>query len=175
MTFTYLISVPLILSYSVGMAVVKYREGYMALIGYGSEFSCFDKGCGDIFLTTIRSYPYSPSILVTPKSGSYISYGNDTVCRMEPRDVSIFMFPPIVLTEPRDYSASPIWKVRCFVPNAPFIASLNVCCRTLLLALSHISYFEAFPMVQFHTIQNMGARFIMQRDWASPCYLLQAT
>lgn len=49
MTFTYLISVPLILSYSVGMAVVKYREGYMALIGYGSEFSCFDKGCGDIF------------------------------------------------------------------------------------------------------------------------------
>lgn len=37
MTFTYLVSVPLLVSYSIGMAVVKYREGYSQIIGFGSE------------------------------------------------------------------------------------------------------------------------------------------
>ncbi|KAF8324070.1 hypothetical protein DL93DRAFT_2043022, partial [Clavulina sp. PMI_390] len=40
MTFAYLISVPLIVSYSIGMAVIKYREGYSAVVFFGSKSSC---------------------------------------------------------------------------------------------------------------------------------------
>ena len=37
--YTYLITIPLLMIYSIGMTVISYKMGYIILPGYGCEYS----------------------------------------------------------------------------------------------------------------------------------------
>lgn len=87
MTFTYLVSVPLIVAYSVGMTVVKYREGYSEVFGFGSELKSLYANRQSFTTPTTGllsySHPYPLSAVVAGRLGPYYPFGDDILSSME--------------------------------------------------------------------------------------------
>ena len=75
--FTYLTAVPLLSAYSIGMMVLKYREGYMEIPGFGGESDPhlnFPHSVRTMLMLRVTcSHPYSLSTLVRGRPRIYFS------------------------------------------------------------------------------------------------------